>query len=230
MKRFLVLVATFLCTSVFAADESVLIEQNTINCRINKVGTKILNANQIEKRIVFAYDKAAKDSVLKGTKSLTKRQVVIYEDAYKDIETDDELAAYIAREIPAALRSYDGVASGWLSSAKIKAAPKKYELVFDKFAVDYMVKAGYNPLALIVFINKTCPQKRQDVISSNNLTSKRLAIIYEYIYMKHPSFLVNNTYLENDYYQNFLLTSQKNRKLLEEKVRNKDWKAKVEYE
>jgi hypothetical protein len=93
-----------------------------------------------------------------------------------------------------------------------------------------MVKAGYNPLGLIVFINQTCPQKRQDVISSNNLTSKRLAHIYEYIYMKHPSFLVNNTYLENDYYQNFLLTSQKNRKLLEEKVRNKDWKTKVEYE
>ena len=230
MKRFLIMATALLCTSVFASDESFLAEQNTINCRINKIGTKILNANQIEKRIVFAYDKAAKVSALKGTKSLTKRQVVVYEDAYKDIETDDELAAYIAREIPAALRSYDGIASGWLSSAKIKAAPKKYELVFDKFAIDYMVKAGYNPLGLIVFINKTCPQKRQDVISSNNLTSKRLAHIYEYIYMKHPSFLVNNTYLENDYYQNFLLTSQKNRKLLEEKVRNKDWKTKVEYE
>lgn len=230
MKRFLIIFTALLSTSVFAADESTLIEQNSINSRINKVGTKILNANKIEKRVVFAYDKAAKVSVLKGTKSLTKHQVVVYEDAYKDIETDDELAAYIAHEIPAALRSYDGVASGWLSAAKIKAAPKKYELVFDKFAIDYMVKAGYNPLGLIVFINKTCPQKRQDVISSNNLTSKRLAHIYEYIYMKHPSFLVNNTYLENDYYQNFLLTSQKNRKLLEEKVRNKDWKAKVEYE
>ena len=230
MKRFLTVIVALFCTSVFAADESNLIEQNTINCRINKVGTKILNANQIEKRVVFAYDKTAKISALKGTKSLTKRQVVIYADAYKDIETDDELAAYIAREIPAALRSYDGVASGWLSSAKIKAAPKKYELVFDKFAIDYMVKAGYNPLALIVFINKTCPQKRQDVISSNNLTSKRLAHIYEYIYMKHPSFLVNNEYLENDYYQNFLLTSQKNRKLLEEKVKNKDWKSKLDYE
>ena len=230
MKRFLIIFAALACTSVFATDDSFLIEQNTINCRINKVGTKILNANQIEKRVIFAYDKAAKVSALKGTNSLTKRQVVVYADAYKDIETEDELAAYIAREIPAALRSYDGVASGWLSSAKIKAAPKKYELVFDKFAIDYMVKAGYNPLALIVFINKTCPQKRQDVISSNNLTSKRLAHIYEYIYMKHPSFLVNNTYLENDYYQNFLLTSQANRKLLEEKVKNKDWKAKLEYE
>ena len=230
MKRFLIIFLVLSCTSVFAADESDLIEQNTINCRINRVGTKILNANQIEKRVVFAYDKATKVSMLKGAKSLTDRQVVVYADAYKDIETDEELAAYIAREIPAALRSYDGIASGWLSSIKIKAAPKKYELVFDKFAIDYMVKAGYNPLALIVFINKTCPQKRQDVISSNNLTSKRLAHIYEYIYMKHPSFLVNNEYIENDYYQNFLLTSQKNRKLLEEKVRNKDWKARVEYE
>lgn len=231
MKRFILIILTsLLISSAVYADENVLAEQNTINCRINSVGTKILNANKIEKRVVFAYDKSAKMSLLKGTKALTDRQVVVYGDAYKDIETDDELAAYISREIPVALRSYDGIASGWLSSAKIKAAPKKYEMVFDKFAVDYMVKAGYNPLALIVLLNKTCPQKRQDTFSTNNLTSKRLAHIYEYIYMKHPAFLAHNEYLENEYYQNFLLTSQNNRKLLQEKVLKKDWKAKLDYE
>ena len=66
-----------------------LIEQNTINCRINKIGTKILNANKIEKRIIFAYDKSAKVAALKGTKNLTDRQVIVYEDAYKNIENDD---------------------------------------------------------------------------------------------------------------------------------------------
>ena len=71
-----------------------------------------------------------------------------------------------------------------------------------------MVKAGYNPIALITFIQKTVPQKRYDTISTKNLTSKRLAHIYEYIYTKYP------------YYQNFLLTSQNNRRMLEEKVKN----------
>lgn len=230
MKKILIIIFMLFCLPVLAYDETNLIENNTINCRINSVGTKILNANKIEKRIVFAYDKTAKINVLKGTKSLTKRQVIVYEDAYKNIETDDELAAYISREIPVALRSYDGIASGWLSSLKIKAAPKKYELVFDKFAVDYMVKAGYNPLALIIYINKTCPQKRQDFIGGSNLTSKRLAYIYEYIYMKHPRFLINNEYIENEYYQNFLLTSQENRRLLKEKVLAKDWKRSLKYE
>ena len=48
----------------------------------------------------------------------------------------------------------------------------KYELIFDKLAVDFMVEAGYNPLGLITLINKTCPQTRQDFISHKNLASK----------------------------------------------------------
>lgn len=44
--------------------------------------------------------------------------------------------------------------------------------------------------------------------------------IYEYIYTKYPYYLINNEYLENIHYQNFLLTSQNNRRMLEEKVKN----------
>lgn len=229
MKKILITILIFFTTTITFANDSFLIKENSITSKINEIGTKILNANKIEKRIIFAYDKDEKIGVLKNTKALTSRQVIVYAEAYKNISDDNELAAYIAREIPAALRSYDGIASGWLSSVKIKAAPKKYELVFDKFAIDYMVKAGYNPIGLITYINKTCPQKRQDRFSSNNLTSKRLAYIYEYIYMKHPEFLANNVYIENEYYQNFLLTSQENRKLFQEKVEKKDWKAKLDY-
>ena len=230
MKKFLLIIlSAFLTSSAFALDETELAEENSIYTKINNIGVKILNANEIDKRIIFTYNKNSKLEVLKNTKSLTKRQVVLYGDSYKFIETDDELAAYIAREIPVALRSYDGIASGWLSSVKIKAAPKKYELVFDKFAVNYMVRAGYNPLGLITFINKSCPQKRQDTFSGNNLTSKRLARIYEYIYINHPSFLAKNTYIENEHYQNFLLTSQENRKLLQEKIEKQEWKKNVEY-
>ena len=211
-------------------NEENLAQKNSIQTRIDKTGTKILNANKLNKRVVFTYDNESKEGVLNSTKTLTKRQVIIYGETYKYIETDDELAAYIAREIPAAIRSYEGLGDGWLSSIKIKAAPKKYELVFDKMAVDYMVKAGYNPIGLIILINKTCPQARQDKFSSKNLASKRLAHIYERIYTKYPYFLRNNSYLYNDYYQNFLLTSQENRKKLEEKIKAKDLKQVVKYE
>ena len=219
-----------LACSVSFAETETLVEQNEIQSRINRIGTNILNSNKLDKRVIFVEGKEEKLGILKGNKTLTKRQVIVYSEIYKQIETDDELAGFIAREIPLAIRSYDGLGNGWLSSIKIKAAPKKYELAFDKLAVDYMVKAGYNPLGLIVLINKTCPQARQDKFSSKNLTSKRLAYIYERIYSQYPYFLVNNTYLKNPYYQNFLLTSTENREIAKKKVDNPIENRKLKYE
>ena len=229
MNKILPLLFCFLIPlSAFANIDSALIRENSIQSMINNVGNKILNSNMFEKRVVFVYDENGKKSILKEDKAITKRQVVVFGDAYRNIENDDELAAYIAREIPAAIRSYKG-GTGLFSSIKMKAAPKKYELVFDKLAVDYMVKADYNPLGLITIINKTCPQARQDKISGHNLTSKRLAYIYEKIYTQYPSFLVNNTYLKNEYYQNFLLTSLENRKKVAEKSKDPEVRG-IKYE
>ena len=118
---------------------------------------------------------------------------------------------------------------GLLGTLEVKLAPKKYEKFSDKRAVDYMVKAGYNPLGLITFIQKAYPQRKNDWISTHNLTSKRLAEVYEYIFVKYPYFLENNTYIENPYYQNFLLSSLENRKILERKLKYKTV-YKVKYE
>lgn len=229
MKKFLVLLMLFFTSSVLASQDAKLESDNKIQSRINNVGTKILNSNKLENRVVFIYDENGKKCILKEDRAITKRQVVVFGNAYRNIESDDELAAYIAREIPAAIRSYEGLGNGWLSSIKIKAAPKKYELVFDKLAVDYMVKAGYNPLGLITYIQKTYPQMRQDKVSNHNLTSKRLAYIYERIYTQYPSFLVNNKYIKNEYYQNFLLTSLENRKKVVQKAQNPTVKG-IKYE
>lgn len=228
-KILLLALALIFSSATFASNDLDLVRENQIQARINHVGTKILNANKFEQRVTFVYNECGKKQLLKADDTLTKRQVVVFGDAYKNIETDDELAGYIAREISAAIRSYKG-GTGFLSSVKVKAAPKKYELVFDKLAVDYMVKAGYNPLGLITYINKSYPQARQDTFSSTNLTSKRLAYIYERIYMQYPSFLVNNTYLENEYYQNFLLTSIENRKKVLEKSKKTIGSKGIKYE
>lgn len=231
MKKILCIMSLILFSSgVFASQDNILIKENQIQKRINNVGVKILNSNKLEDRVTFVYDEEGKKRLLKADKALTKRQVVVFGHAYKHIENDDELAAYIAREIPAAIRSYDGLFKGHLSSIKMKAAPKKYELVFDSMAVDYMVKAGYNPLGLITYIQKACPQCRQDKISSTNLTSRRLAYIYERIYTQYPNFLINNTYIYNENYQNFLLTSLENRKKVVEKSKNPNLNKGIKYE
>ena len=229
MKRVLFTLFLSLITMNFVLAETDLTEKNEIQTRIDNIGTRILNANKIDKRVVFTYDESEKKGVLKNVESITKRQVIVYKNDYQYTANDDELAGYIAREIAAAARSFKG-GTGFLSSVKIKAAPKKYELVFDKLAVDYMVTAGYNPIGLITFINKTVPQARQDRFSNKNLASKRLAYIYERIYTQYPTFLAKNVYITNDAYQNFLLTSQENRKLLQEKIQSGNLKQELKYE
>ena len=89
MKKILFLSLAILFSLINAqANESVLAKQNTIQTRINKTGTKILNSNKLNKRVVFVYDNESKEGLIKGTKPLTKRQVVVYEEIYKYIEND----------------------------------------------------------------------------------------------------------------------------------------------
>lgn len=222
MKKIIITVMLMLLpsVSVLAITDDEIIQDQSIQARVNRVGTQILNANKIQGRIIFVYDKTAKESLIKMDKTVSKREIIMYQEYYRQISDENELAAYLAREISNASRTYDGIGNGWLTAVQIKAAPKKFETVADKRAVDFMVKAGYNPVALITFINKAFPQHYQDFISNKNLTSKRLALIYEYIYTKYPYYLANNEYLENPHYQNFLLNSTYNRKLLETKVKN----------
>ena len=243
MKLKLLLIISFIFFNVCFASENInvelktnsetnelkLIEENTIQSRIDEIGANLLNANKIQKRVVFAYDEKAKKRFLNIYDELTKRQVIIYGDLYKSIDDDNELAGMLAREISLIVKSYNGMWGGRIDAIQVGLSSKKFEVVADKRAVDYMVKAGYNPLGLITFINKTCPQKRSDKIARHNLTSKRLAIIYEYITYKYPSYLESDEYENNKYYQNFLLTSLSNRAKLKEKMRTKSTKA-IKYE
>ena len=186
---------------------------------IDDVGFNILNANRIDKRMVFTYNEQSQQTIILTDKTITRRQIVIYKNQINHIADQNEHAAMLAREIVKGTLSYDGFARGFVTSAQMKFAPKKYELFFDKRAVDLMVTAGYDPVAMIIFLNKLGEQKRFSFVLTNNTVSKRMAEVYEYIYTKYPQFLANNSYLDNKYYQNFLLTSENNRRMLQEKVR-----------
>ena len=217
MKRYLILfILLFFIQSVTNAS---LYDEQTIQTRVDNVAYNILNKNKITERIVFVYDKNEKKSKLSLDKTLTQRQVILYDGLYQHIQTDDELAAMLSREISTAIKSYKGIWGGTIDSIQVALGSKKFETVADKRAVDYMVRAGYNPLALIVYINKTCPQRRQDRFSRHNLTSKRLAGIYEYITYKYPDYINSGSYVNNKYYQNFLLNSVSNRAKLDIKIK-----------
>ena len=225
----IIIILNLAAVRAFASDNlsSEIINDMYIQKRISDIGLKLLNANKIDKRMIFVYN--SKYSKINAEPGLTRREIVLYDKSIQFASDDDEIAAFLAREISKTEESYTGIWRGLVSSVQIKCAPKKYQIFFDKRAVDYMVKAGYNPIALITFMNKSYPQKRFDKFSRTNLTSKRLANIYEYIYTKYPYFLKHNEYLESDSYQNFLLTSSENRKKLMEKIKTGS-KKEINYE
>lgn len=196
------------------------------NEAIYEIGFRLLNANKIDKRMTFSY--STKDNVNASTSHIN-RNIIIYDGLIQYISTEDELAAVLAHEISHAVDSYNGIFRGYLEFVPHIFIPRKYERKADQRAVDYMVNAGYNPVALIVIMNKAFPQYRYEVLGTHPLTSRRMAMIYEYIYTKYPAFLVNNPYQNNVYYQNFLLNSEHNRKKFAQKVKTGS-KKKIRYD
>ena len=219
MKKIVLLLCVSLavCTASYASNAELITTQSVIEAqnRIDSIGFKILNSNGIEKRTVFDFD-------IKKTKNAYSRhkdrQIVLYRGMYNRLTTDDEVAAILSHEISHSVDSYDGVLRGYFSHLGYAFAPKKYEYKADKRGVDYMVNAGYNPVAMIVVMSKALPQERYDWCSKHPLTSRRMMEVYEYIYKKYPEYLVNNKYKDNPYYQNFLLTSKENRAKFQKKV------------
>ncbi len=226
MKK-IIIFATLLvliCSSAYAAisetitEDSIKVAQN----RIDKIGFKLLNYNGIEKRTVFNFDAGKQINAHSNSRS---REITLYRGLYNRLDSDDEVAAILAHEISHSVDSYKGIFRGAFSSWSYSFSPKKYEYKADKKAVDYLVNAGYNPISLIIVMNKTFPQGRYDWCSSHPLTSRRMMQIYEYIYKKYPEYLANNEYKENIYYQNFLLTSKENRAKFQKKIESNSKRA-----
>ena len=192
---------------------------------VAKVGYTLLNSNRIPQKITFG---VKNDKNPNAWVYYTNNQVVVTNSLLKSMDTEDELAAIIGHEISHGVDYRQGLFKGYFSYLSTQLSSKKYEYKADKRAVDYMVKAGYNPVAAIVAFNKIMPQERYDWCSSHPLTTRRMAEIYEYIYAKYPQYLVQNPYKDNLIYQNFLITSKENRAKLEQKI-NTNSKRKVNY-
>ena len=219
MKKIILLTTLLLliCSNVYAATSETISEDSirTAQNKIDKIGFRLLNYNGIEKRTVFDFDASKQKNAYSRSRD---RQIVIFRGLYNRLDSDDEIAAILAHEISHSVDSYNGIFRGSFSSWSYAFSPKKYEYKADKKAVDYLVNAGYNPISLIVVMNKTFPQSRYDWCSTHPLTSRRMMRIYEYIYKKYPEYLANNVYKENIYYQNFLLTSKENREKFQKKI------------
>lgn len=187
------------------ADELYLDKEQVYQKKVMETGFKILNANNIEKRITFYYKPDSKFNI---KDKITSKQIVLYKGCVPYFDNEDEMAALISREIA----YMNDVRHGIFRRTAMGYNPRKYEIKADKRAVDYMVRAGYNPIGLILVINKTAGEpKIYESLTLKHKGSERMINVYEYIYQKYPYFLLNNEYLENNVYQNFLYATRQER-------------------
>lgn len=186
MKKFLFLfVMIFFAIPAFSMDID-LTKVGRQQKYINEIGFRILNANKIEQRTNFYYEPNRK--TVNAFSRFTDRQITVTQGIMAYIDSDDEMAALLSHEISHSVDSYNGLFKGYFYMFKYGFAPRKYESSADKKAVDYMVKAGYNPVAVIVLYNKLMAQTRYEYYLSHPLTSRRMAVVYEYIYRKYPAY------------------------------------------
>lgn len=222
MKRFLIVLGMFLMTGLTInglsakADEVELFNYANTNMKnfwdqngkyeqkVLDVGTKIINANKIDKRIAIQTDRNYK--MVNAHTNATNKLVTISYGILPYMDNDDELAFVLGHEMGHALDDY----GGFFKWADMTLNSKEYEFKADLVGIDLMTKAGYNPVAAICTINKWMPEDYWDVwiFTTHPKTSKRLMAMYKYIYRKYP-WALKTDMVHNVNYENFTYSSKK---------------------
>lgn len=187
--------------------------------RVNTIGTKLLKANNLPDGITF---KVSDEDTVNAYANINK-EVYVYRGLLEAVENDDELAGVIAHEMGHIINGHcakqtllNGIISQinpktktaagatgvelakTLSSAKISRSD---ETEADLTAVDLMMKAGYNPLALISVLNKICGNY-VDILQTHPSGEKRLLAIFDYANYNYPATVKAN--YKTDSYQKAL--------------------------
>lgn len=183
--------------------------------KLNIVGAKLLNANQINKRIIFNLNG---NNSVNASASYSRKTVSVNKGTFNYIDNDDELAAILAHEIAHNIDYYGGFGK----AIAMFFNSKSYELKADLLAIDYMVKAGYNPVAMITVMNKIGGESVWDwgILWSHPKTSTRLLKVYKYIYVKYPKYLSSDM-TKNINYINWTYTAQKDINKFQQKEKEK---------
>lgn len=212
-----------MCTiSASLAQEMYVIEQvnmdnfwqknGTTEQKVLSVGHKILHDNKIDRRIPIVMDRSL--SSVNANSSPYYKTVTVYYGILPYIDNDDELAYILAHEIAHSREAY----GGWLKYQSMKWNSKKYELDADITGIDYMVKAGYNPVAALTMANKIFPEPLSDFgfWVTHPKGSTRLMNMYSYIYRKYPQYL-SSSMTKDVNYVNFRNTMSKEIRGFEQK-------------
>ncbi len=228
MKKFLIVLALVMLGSSVFADSFVLVEgMNKKNFweknglreeKVIGIGEKILSANQINKRIPFRVISGQDVNAYSSTYTKT---VNVYAGMLNYIRNDDEMAFILSHEIAHSVEAYGGA----IKFVAMKCNSKKYEMKSDLKGIDYMVMAGYNPIAAITISNRIFQEPMWDwgFSSSHPKGSKRLIAMYKYIYKKYPQYLTSEM-TKSTSYKNFEYAMTRDIKTFQQKEKNRQVK------
>ncbi len=179
--------------------------------KVIAVGSKLLNENQINKRVPFIVER---NKTVNATSHSFSKTVTIHQGLFPYIDNDDELAYILAHEISHSLDAYGGLPA-WIAN---KFNSKHYEYKSDLMAIDMMVKAGYNPIAAITCGNKWFSENQWDFgfWMTHPKSSKRLMEQYKYISVKYP-WALNSPMVSNVHYVGFKRVMNRDIKEFEQK-------------
>lgn len=228
MKKLLILLAIILFGCCSFAEEIMVIRGVNMNNfwnkkgiteeKVLKVGQKIMLDNKIDKRVPLFVDSR---KYIQASSNPYDKTVTIHEGMFLYIDNDDELAFVLSHEIAHSVEAYGGM----LKYMAINANSKKYEQKADLNGIDYMVKAGYDPIAAITMGNKIFGEPIWDwgFTYLHPKGSKRLIDMYKYIYVKYPKYL-NSPLTQTPSFKNFEYSMSKEISSFQQKQKRKQMK------
>lgn len=224
MKKILIAIfALFLGLQVNAATTTTTTsnwDSAAAQTKLNNIAYKIIKANSLPNGISI---KVSDEDEANAYANINK-EIYVYRGLLNYAKTDEEIAAVISHEIGHIINGHNAkqsilntliasvtgdssqsvgaAAVQELSSAKLS---RKDEFEADLSGVDLLVKAGYNPLAMISVLNKICGNYI-DIISTHPSGEKRLMNVYDYVSYNYPD-LAKKGYNSDSYNKAYALIS-----------------------
>ncbi len=228
MKKIFVLLCLMLIGACSFAEEVIVVrgvnmenfwrKKGITEEKVIKVGQKIMLDNKIAKRAPIFVD--AKKTINASSNPYDKI-ITIHEGMFFYIDNDDELAFVLSHEIAHSVEAYGGI----IKYMAMNSNSKKYEQKADLNGIDYMVRAGYDPIAAITMGNKIFGEPVWDwgFTYLHPKGSKRLIEMYKYIYVKYPQYL-NSPLTKSPSYKNFEYAMGKEINAFQQKQKRKHMK------
>lgn len=206
----------FPISCVFASNNIIMTKVDDTNWnrltyekKVYQILSRLTAANNIKKQFgikILRYSKNADTSINLYTNILT-----INGGLFKYIDNDDELAAIIAHEVAISEHRHLGTRittniltlpiaimkpTVFISKAIRNKVKQPFETEADYAGIDYMVKAGYNPIAMETIISKL---NGDGIMSFHKYPNANIRIknINNYITLNYPTFLLDQTELQS---------------------------------